>query len=67
MTKSSYKVLPSREMAGGESHQVTIYAFVASEPGGRTLFSQVEPPRDCCVNVWGLFDPERGGIFITAI
>ncbi len=54
-------------MAGGESHQVTIFAFVASEPGGRTLFSQVEPPRDCCVNVWGLFDPERGGIFITAI
>ena len=30
---------------------------VASEPGGRNL-REVEPLRDCCVNAYGLFDPE---------
>ena len=31
--------------------------FVASEPGGRNR-KEVEPLRDCCVNAYGLFDPE---------
>ena len=32
--------------------------FVASEPGGRNR-KGVEPLRDCCVNAYGLLDPER--------
>lgn len=47
---------PLREMAVGASHGEE-NMFVASEPEGRKRM-QVEPSRDCCVNAYGLFDPE---------
>jgi len=47
---------PSREVAVGASHR-GLALFVASEPGGRKRV-QVDPPRDCCVNAYGLSDPE---------
>ena len=47
-------------MAFGASHG-GFYVFVASEPGGRKYIVQVEPSRDCCVNAYGLIDPESGG------
>ena len=52
---------PEREVAVGASHG-GFYMFVASEPKGRTYaFVSVEPFRDCCVNAYGLLDPESGG------
>lgn len=47
---------PQREVAVGASHR-GLALFVASEPGGRKR-TQVDPPRDCCVNAYGLSDPE---------
>ncbi len=47
---------PSREVAVGASHR-ELTLFVASEPGGRKHM-QVDPLRDCCVNAYGLSDPE---------
>ena len=47
---------PSREVAVGASHR-ELTLFVASEPGGRKRM-QVDPLRDCCVNAYGLSDPE---------
>ncbi len=50
---------PVRELAVGASHGGKL-VFVASEPEGRTQVSlSVEPSRDCCVNAWGLSDPDK--------
>ncbi len=41
---------PQREMAVGASYGM-IFAVVASEPGGRKLFSQVESPRESALRM----------------
>ncbi len=54
-----------REMAVGASHG-GYCIFVAPEPEGRKLM-RVEPSRDCCVNAYGLSDPESGDFLKIAI